>query len=133
MEQSRESLRDEVISLLNASRELSPSDDHPLAEAFVTRLEQQLMTRTPRSRPRRLLYVALSALVVLLAIPVVMLIQTVNYLHGYGLDYLPPLDAGALPLLYWLALICVVVLLLATLVSERTCWHVRVGVTKEDR
>ncbi|MDQ2745381.1 MAG: hypothetical protein M3Z66_24225 [Chloroflexota bacterium] len=129
MAQSRESLRDEVIGLLNASRELSPSDDHPLAETFVTRLEQQLPAQTHRSRPRHLLYAALSALVVLLAIPVVMVIQTYSHLDGY----LPPLDAGALPLLYWVALMCAVILLLATLVSERTGWHVRVGVTKEDR
>lgn len=116
MEQSRASLQDEVISLLNASRELSPSEDQPLAEIFVTRLEQQLMAQTRRSRPRHLIFAALAALVVLLTIPVVMVIQTYSKLDGY----LPPLDAGALPLLYWIALICLVVLLLATFVSDAT-------------
>ena len=77
---------------------------------------------------RRLLYAALSALLVLLAIPVVMVQQTYSNREGY----LPPLDAGALPLLYWIALTCAVVLFLSALISERRGWRVRVTVTKEN-
>jgi uncharacterized integral membrane protein len=127
VERSRETLQDDVLSLLSASRELSPDEDPALADAFV----RHLQVHSPRERQRgassRWLFAWATALVILLAIPVVMVIETYSSRDGY----LPPLDAGALPLVYWIALVAVVLCLVATLIGERRGWQLRVSLTRE--
>ena len=49
---TREELRDELIAVLGATRELSPDADQHLAEAFLRRLDAGARRR-PKSRPER--------------------------------------------------------------------------------
>jgi hypothetical protein len=118
MEETREGLRDHVVALLSASRELSPADDEALADTFVSRIGH---LPHQRSRLTPLTCTSVSALAILLAIPVVMVGQTYSNLDGY----LPPLDAGALPLVYWIALVLAVVLTTVALVGQRVDWRAR--------
>jgi ABC-type transport system involved in cytochrome bd biosynthesis fused ATPase/permease subunit len=127
VQHTREDLQDQVIALLHAGRELSPAEDEALADAFVSHLEDLTGPRRRRDGPGRLVYVAASALVILLAIPVVMVIQTYSSLDGY----LPRPDAGALPMVYWLALAAVVLLLVGTLVGERSGWRVQLTLRRQ--
>lgn len=119
MKHTREDLQDQLVALLHAGRELSPAEDEALAATFVSHLEH---LRGRQAGPARLLYAYLSALAILLAIPVVMVVQTYSSMDGY----LPRPDAGALPVVYWLALAAVVLLIVGTLVSERIGWQVQV-------
>lgn len=50
-ESSEEQLRDELVAVLGASRELSPAADVELADVFLERLERQLLfPRRPRDQ-----------------------------------------------------------------------------------
>jgi hypothetical protein len=121
---AREDLRDQVIALLNASRDLSPAEDEALAETFVSRIGTLPARRRRVHRVTPMVYASLSALVILLAIPVVMVIQSYSALDGY----LPRVDAGALPLIYWLTLAGAILLLIGAVISERTGWRLQIKI-----
>src|SRR5579884_2900457 len=120
MQRTREELRDELLSMLSASRELTVADDDALADAMLDRLEaRQLAARSeqwPRMHLSPSMYACSSALLILVAIPIVKVIQTYSERDGY----LPPLDAGALPAIYWLSLIALVAALLVLAVLNWT-------------
>lgn len=128
MQRTDADLRDQVHAFLNASRELSPAEDAELVEVFVNELSRN-RPRRQRNRLTASFYGWLTALGILLAIPVVMVIQTYSARDGY----LPPLDAGALPNVYWLALALVLICLIASLIGDRSGWRLEVTHTRERR
>lgn len=127
MQDSQEEMRDHVLSLLQASRELSPANDEALADAFVRQLTRRARDQRIGAPPGPARYISASALAILVAIPVVMVIQAYSEYDGY----LPRLDAGALPLLYWIALAAALLILAASFVSERTGWQLRLTATRK--
>lgn len=126
MQRTDADLRDQVHAFLNASRELSPADDGELVEVFLNELSRN-QPRQRRNRPTTAMYGWLTALGILLAIPVVMVIQTYSARDGY----LPPLDAGELPIVYWLALALVIICLIASLIGDRIGWRLEITHTRE--
>jgi sterol desaturase/sphingolipid hydroxylase (fatty acid hydroxylase superfamily) len=126
MQHTNADLRDEVHAFLNASRELSPADQEALVTVFVNQMERERQRR-PHNRHATSVFGWLSALVILLAIPVVMVIETYSVRDGY----LPPLDAGALPVVYWLALAIVALCLIGSLLGEWTGWRLRITPIRE--
>jgi hypothetical protein len=133
MRDTREEIKSDLLSVLEAGRELSPSNDDDLAELFLARWEaSHPATRRWGSMVRPTdpsEYALLTALVILITIPIVMIVQTYSSLDGY----LPPMDAGALPLLYWLALVTTVLLLLVKTASRWMGWHVQVHLQRSSR
>jgi hypothetical protein len=130
MTPNHDALKDDLLSVLGASRELSPAHDGDLAELFLSRLE-------PPRRPRRgiipptdpTLYAALAALGVLVAVPVVMIVETYSARDGY----LPPLDAGALPAVYWIALAAALIVLAGKAIGSWSGWHLHLFLDRPPR
>jgi hypothetical protein len=126
MRGSRDELKTDLLSVLEAGRELSPSNDDELVEIFLSRWEAS----HPEPRPLQgllspadpALYGILGILAVLLLIPPVMIAQTYAARDGY----LPPLDFGAMPVIYWIALVATVLVLAARLLGHWTGWHVHI-------
>jgi hypothetical protein len=126
MRDTHEELKRDLLSVLEAGRELSPSNDEDLAEVFLSRWE------TTHGEPHRLhgllshadpaLYAILGILAVLILIPPVMIVQTYAARDGY----LPPLDAGAMPVIYWIALVATLLVLAGRLLSRWTGWQVQI-------
>jgi len=79
---TREELRDELIAVLAAARELSPDTDRHLADAFAERVEQRRVARPVRAksglrlpsgwswRPRRTVALAMAGLALVIGVPV---------------------------------------------------------------
>jgi len=72
-----EELRDELVAILAAARELSPDTDRHLADAFAERVEQRRATRPALRlalawswRPRRTLALAMAGLALVIGVPV---------------------------------------------------------------
>lgn len=126
MKGSHDDLKADLLSVLEASRELSPANDEHLADLFLGRLEasrrMQRQERRPLVPADASTYGLLAILAVLVVLPIVMIIQTYSERDGW----LPPLDAGAMPAVYWIALVATLVLLAGKALSQWTGWHVRV-------
>lgn len=126
MRDTHEELKSDLLSVLEAGRELSPSSDDDLAELFLSRWEASHPTRSRLTNMLRPTdpseYALLTALAILISIPIVMIVQTYSARDGY----LPPLDGGALPLLYWLALVATVLLLIVKTMGRWIGWHVQI-------
>ncbi len=122
----RDELKTDLLSVLEAGRELSPANDEHLADLFLGRLEaSRLMQRDhrrPHVRADASIYSLLAVLGVLIVMPIVMIVQTYSERDGW----LPPIDAGALPAVYWVALVVTLALLAGKALSQWTGWHVRV-------
>lgn len=128
---TREDLRDELIAVLGATRELSPDTDKDLADAFLTQVERQLVAPTRvtarRSRKKqealtRLRYGLTHLLVFLLVAPIAVFLIT------FPVDgVLRNIDAGALPPVYYAALVLVAASILATAYLERHSVHVKIS------
>lgn len=126
MQGSRDDLKADLLSVLEAGRELSPANDEHLADLFLGRLEasrlMQPAERRPRFQPDAQTYGLLAVLGVLIVLPIVMIAQTYSDRDGY----LPPIDPGAMPAVYWVALVVTLALLAGKALSQWTGWHVRI-------
>lgn len=126
MNRYREDLKTDLLSVLEASREISPDNDEHLADLFLSRLDaSHLMQRDHRRlqvRTDASTYGLLAVLGMLIALPIVMIVQTYSERDGW----LPPIDAGAMPAVYWVALVVTLALLAGKALSQWTGWHVRV-------
>jgi len=130
---THEELRDELIAVLGATRELTPETDEDLAEAYLTRIERELMApsrvgarRRKRREPLTLLrYGGVRLLVILLIAPIAVFLIT------FPADgVLQHIDAGAIPPLYYVALVLVAAMILVTAYLERHTVQVRVSQRK---
>lgn len=130
---THEELRDELIAVLGATRELSPETDEALAEAYLTRVEREFVApsrvgacRRKKREPLTVLrYGLMQLLVILFVAPIAVFLIT------FPADgVLQHIDAGAIPPLYYAALLLVAATTLVTAYLERYTVQVRVSQRK---
>jgi len=134
---TRDDLRDELIAMLSAARELSPVTDAHLAETFMERMAEQppvqvRATRQATRRTKEQLTHVRHGFTGLLAIS--LLAPAVAVAVSVPADSIARrLDAGALPAYYDMALILMTVCILLTMYLEHHAVEVRISARPKNR
>jgi hypothetical protein len=125
---SRQELREELIAVLGAGRELSAESDSLLADVFLKRLDLTIESRKS-VRQRMPTSVGLlgffrSLLVTLLVL--LLIAPAIAFLINFPSDgVLRHIDSGAIPLVYYVVAICLCVCIAATSYLERHSVYIR--------